>query len=535
MQLESHATPTQETPQQRYATLHRAIERGLDSDEVWRELAEVSLQLGHTDEAVNCLRRIRGAVVQQLVRSRLVRAGAMQERTGPAAADHAAAPAASDAGGRRHQPTRNNSTRLQDHVVDAVQYLLHQHMPLLVLMTTLAFPVVVGMGGFLTAGGSPFLLAAIAALPGLMVLAVVGAMGREILVTSSQGIGDVPNVPEFGALVADARRFLADAVLVLGSLLLPSLGAMALGAPAASTLPGLAIGAFFTPMAWALRQVRGDYGALSPTTLLRAVTRAGVSYVGLVLVCWLLFTPAATVAWIVCSRPVWVQIAMVGPLGVLPLFLSSRLLGTWLDAKRTDLASVLTCPPKAATNQAATPVSAPRKKAVAKTNAPVQPRPTAAAPQPRLPKRPAHLEHFTPPNLKRAQAPAQAAPRPAAPRPPAAAPAPSRQRPATTAPATKPAATPAAPNKPRAALPKAPAAAPKAAEAAPKAPAPKTPVPAPKPAEKPAPAKPEPRAIEGRVPRRSLNDQPDLTHLPGAVVVKGRERQQHGAAATRPQ
>ena len=38
-------------PEQRRATLHRAIERGLDSDELWKELAEVSLELGYDDEA----------------------------------------------------------------------------------------------------------------------------------------------------------------------------------------------------------------------------------------------------------------------------------------------------------------------------------------------------------------------------------------------------------------------------------------------------------------------------------------------------
>lgn len=543
MQLESHATPSLETPQQRYATLHRAIERGLDSDEIWRELAEVSLKVGHHDEAVDCLRKIRGSVVQQLVRSKLVRAGLVEDRdpSVPAATNataHAEAPAASDAGPRKENPnTVASRIGLQDHLVDAVQYLFHQHMPLLVLMTTLAFPVVVGLGGILTAGGSPFLLAAIAALPGLMVLAVTGAMGRQILVTSSQGIGDVPNVPEFQQLVADARRFLADAGVVLGSLLAPTLVAMMFGAPLASTLPGLAIGGFFTPLAWALRQLRGDLQSLSPIVLWRGVTRCGIGYLGLVPVCWLLFAPAATVGWIVFGRPVWVQIAMIGPLCVLPLFVMSRLLGTWVDARRTELASLLVAPPKVETRQPAAPVA----KRAAPATRPAAP--AAAAAKVRLPQRPEQLQHFTPPNLKRGTpAPTAAAPRPLANHTPLATPAAApTPAPAPRAPAALPkanvAATPARPvatsaPRPVSAPPKATS---KAAPttrpaAAPTAPAP---TPAPAPAKPPTPRR-EPRAIEGRSPRRGeAEDTPDLTKLPGAFVVSGRDRQRQGAASRR--
>lgn len=518
MQLESHATPPQETPQQRYATLHRAIERGLDSDEIWRELAEVSLRLGHTDEAVDCLGHIRGAVVQQLVRSKLARAGAVADAEARAEG-HPAAPAASNAGSRsKDGAPRLTKPRVQDHAVDALQYLFHQHMPLLVLMTTLAFPLVVGVGGLLTAGGSPFLLAAIAALPGLLVLGVVGAMGRQILVTSSQGVGDVPNVPEFGQLVADARRFFADAGIVLGTLLVPSLLALALGAPIATALPGLLVGAFFTPLAWALRQVRGDFGALSPTTLLRGVARSGVGYPGLVSVAWLLFAPAALAAWLVFGRPVWVQIAMVGPLCVVPLFVVSRLLGTWVDAHRADLGTLLVRPapkpqlsaPRTARPAAARPPAAAQpasQRAVARKPAMKRPAPATAkaaqrakgaAPAPRLPQRPAHLDHFEPPNLKRA----------------AEAGAPVRAKPAAPAPVRNEPARPPAPPRP-----------------APKAPAGDASAPA-KPPAPAAPARPaEPRSIEGRSPRRGLSDAPDLSNLPGAVVVTGQERARQGAAA----
>lgn len=397
MQLESHATPPRESPQQRYANLHRAIERGLDSDELWKDLAEVSLAIGHRDEAVRCMRSIRNEAVRLALESRLSRLGLT---TAPASAGHppTGAPAASHAG--KGHADGGDEHALRDHVVDAFQYLCHQQMPWLVLVTTLAFPLVVGVGGFLTAGGSPLLLTAIAALPGLCVVALVGAMGRQILLASAEGNGDVPPVPGFSDLVAAARHFFADAGLVLGSLLGPSLLALWLGAPLSSGLPGLAIGAFFVPMAWALRHLHADLAALSPVTLVRAVARSGFSYVGIAVVTCAMFLPAALVSWIAFGRPVWVQIAIIGPLCVLPLFLTSRLLGTWLDAKRSAIGG-----PR--------PARKPKAQAVAQPASP----PAVddkQAPAPRQPRRPQTLEQFRAPIVGRVPGAARAPSRPAA-------------------------------------------------------------------------------------------------------------------------
>jgi hypothetical protein len=377
VQLESHATPPQESPQLRYAALHRAIERGLDSDEIWKDLADICLELGHQDEAVRCLRRMPDGTLRRVLESRLTRLG-LVSAPAPArprgeavakanAANHATAPAASDAGPEADSTPaardRFDASSLREHMADAVQFVFQQHMPWLVLLTTLAFPLVVGLGGFLTAGGSPLLLAGLAAVPGLCVLAVVGAMGRLTLLDSSQGSCDVPAIPELGRLVTEAKRFLVDAVLVLGSLLAPSVIALALGAPLAPTLPGLLLGAFFTPLAWGLRQVRGDFGALSPVTLLRGAGRTGVAYVALAAVCWGLFAPAALVAFAVFGRPVWVQIAVIGPLTVLPLFVASRLVGTWLDVMRLELGFVLLGPnARNRSAAAATPAAAPAER-----------------------------------------------------------------------------------------------------------------------------------------------------------------------------
>lgn len=556
MQLESHATPAMETPQQRYANLHRAIERGLDSDEVWKELADISLRLGHGDEAVRCMRRIENEAVQLALASRLARLGLIQEPgSAPAAnAQHLEAPAASDAGPAANKAP-SGPPRLVDHVVDALQYLMHQHMPALVLFTTLAFPLVVGVGGFLTAGGSWLLLAAIAAVPGISVLAVVGAMGRQVLLASAEGNGDVPPIPRLADLVQDARRFLFDTALVTAALLGPSLLAMACGAPWTAVVPGLLIGAFFAPMAWALRHLRADLGALSPVTLMRAVARTAGSYPALAIVNMLLFAPIALVAFVVFGRPIWVQIAVIGPLCVLPVFVASRLLGTWLECHRERLgrltearvaapvvsatkaepkvlAKVPTTAPSVAAAPAASKAPAAARPMAAKPTAPgaVAHRAAAAkaAPALRLPKRPEQLQQFAAPVAKRAPKPAAA---PAAPVP-AAAPVAAAARPKITA---KPSAATAgaservaSANGKRPAAP-APAAAPTPAPKSAKAPA----APTPKPAAPTAASKPAPRQIEGRGPSRKLTDKPDLSAMPGAVVVTGKERQSQGAAAKR--
>jgi hypothetical protein len=524
VKLESYATPPLETPQQRYASLHRAIECGLASDEIWKELADVCLRLGHGDEAVRCMRKISGQTMRIALASRLARLGLIEAppeafHRPPA---HAEAPAASDAGAEpasRPEPDPGEC-RLRDHVVDAFHHLLQQHMPWVVLITTLAFPGVIGVGGFLTAGGSWVLLAAMAALPGLCVLATVGAIGRQVLVTSAEG-QEVQGLPGFHQLVRDARRFLADAGLVIGSLLGPSLLALGLGVPLLTALPGLLIGAFFAPMAWVLRQLRGDYGALSPVLLVRAISRTIRGYPALAAVTVGLFLPAAMVTYAVFGRPVWVQIAIIGPLCVLPVFVASRLLGTWVDAQRHRLGNLLHLEAKA--RAAPSPVAAP---AVAEAPAGRKPGPVPAAQPPaRKPAAPSRVPGPSAPAPgSRARTERKVAAPPSAIRAkPQAAPAPC----ASAAPAQPAAAAPARPTRP--AQPARSARAAKPAQPV----RPAQPARAAQPAT-PPPARPAPRAIEGRGPSRRPADAPVLEHMPGAVVVSGAERRRHGAAAKRP-
>lgn len=482
MQLESHATPFGGSPQQRYATLHRAIEQGLDSDDVWLELASVSAQLGHSGEAARCAARISNAGRRAKAERTLLKSGKSGSSGRSTAADDkpeavkqvgrrdpAAAPAASNAGSTKGQANAaaDGPPRVVDHLVDAGQYLMHQHMPWLVLTTMLAFPLVIGLGGFLTAGGSPLLLAAIAALPGLSVLVVVAAMGHAILRHSSDGEGDVPNMPEFPKLIRSSRDFLLDALLVFVVFFAGPIALSLAGAPTSVVLPGLALGVFVAPLTFAMRQIRRDMRAFSPVFLMRAVRRCGHGYVLIAGAIALAFTPAVMVATAVISYPIWVQIAVVGPLCVLPTFATTRLLGTWLDSHRKSLGYLMVGPKDTLQNPAiAAAVGSPKK-------------PT----QPRNLRRPSAREQFQAPNVTNAKPsgrPARAV------------------RPASAF-AEKPSARPA----------------PRAIEG--RRPAVKSSNP---PARKPT-------------QDTAMKDVPDLHGMPGAVVVSGTDRERRGAASRR--
>ncbi len=496
MQIESHATPPTATPQLRYAALHRAVEQGLASDEVWRELAEVCFQLGHQDESIRCVRHIENPTLRNAMESRLDRLGLRVEAktTIRAPARGPVRDASPD-----HADEEPAPGRVVEHFGDAMQYLLLQHMPWLVLAATLSFPVLIGVGGFLTAGGSLLLLAGIAALPGLAILSLVGAMGRRIFRQSHAGSNDVPAVGDFGGLVDDAQRFLVDTALVLVTFLAPPIAALLLGAPWTTTVPCMLLGAFFAPMAWALRNLRGDFAALSPVVLVRAVSRAPLQYTALTAVCWSMLAPAALAEWLVMDRPIWVQITMVGPITVLPLFVACRMMGTWFETRRRIFGALLgdaahaaaTAAPanagpgvadkapadKAAAGKApagkAPAGRAPAGKAPAAQRRPTaRPAPAGDATPPRLPPRPDQLRYHAARDVHESRA--------------AAPPASVRRRAADPRPA------PAEP-----------------------------------------PRTPPPREIEGRQPKK-LTDGPDLSKLPGAIVVKGKDRKRQGAAA-RPQ
>jgi hypothetical protein len=332
VQLETHATPFDASPQQRYATLHRAIEQGRDSDDVWCELALVSSKMGHHDEAKRCALRVRNT-------SRL--APSLRKLVG--VIDHTdviptGAPAASDAGPTEKREDHPNTSEF---LADAAQFMVYQHMPWLVLITMMSFPLTVGLGGSLINEGSLLMLAAMAALPLLTIVTVIAAMCHEVLRSSSNGHDDVPDIPEFGRLLHGSRSFLIDASLI-ASLYVGLPYVLATTVFNWSTiLPVMTLGILITPLAFSLQQLRRDYCALSPIFMAKAVRRAGYRYFVISLAITAAFTPALLALLYVGAHPLWLQISIVGPMCVIPILAASRLMGSWIDANRDHLGDLL--------------------------------------------------------------------------------------------------------------------------------------------------------------------------------------------------
>lgn len=569
MQLENIATPQEDsTPQLRYASLHRTVERGMASDDVLRELVEICLQLGHTDEAVRVHATMKAGAARDHVGALLARRGLIARAPDPRTADDM-------------DVEESGEPSIAEHALDAVQYLCQGHMPAVALLTMLAFPIVVGVGGFLTSGGSPWLFAGLATLPGLCVLGVVGAMGRQIFLQSAEGEEEIPAIPAPAEMVRAAKRYLTDVLIVLGAYVAPSLTLLWFSAPLVSSLPGLVIGMFLTPIALILRQIRGDFGALSPVALVRGIGCCS-GYFRVAATFWAAFGPAALAFWQSLGHAVWLQIAIVGPLAVLPMFGTARLLGTFTELHRTRL-GLLLYPSGQVSKPAATPGSKP-----AAPSAPTHPK-KAQIGKPQFGRRMTQRQHtHTPLQHRKHEAPATGAlgnmltqfSAPAAPQfgEPRAA--------QFDAPAPK-AAAPAAPPAPKAPAPRAPARPPAKAPPRPApAPAPAATPPAklpPKPshlarkaedstpqpgnlARRPSPEdwmvdKPKkaqlPAHIEGRAPKAPakstqqpmalapanelvVSDQdvddkglggPDLSNLPGATIIHSEDRERLGASS----
>ncbi len=394
MQLENIATPQEQaTPQLRYAQLHRAVERGMASQEVLCELAEICLQLGHRDEAVRVHAAMAHGPSKEHVASRLQRHGL---DAGPRGARPTAAVAVDD-----------DPPSLSEHLLDSVQFLSHGYMPVTALTTMLAFPLVVAGAGVFTAGMSPWIFPAIAAATSLLALLIVAAVVRAVFLHSTSGEEELPRFPAAAEILPMARRTIADTALALGLFIAPGAAMLALGAPITSSLVTLVLGMALAPIAWSLRQCRGDWRAFSPVLVVRAAS-ASPGILRLSTVVWAAALPAAGAAWAAFGKAPWLQLAVVGPLAVLPAFMSARMLGTFLSAHRERLQPLLQGTVQRVQGAAraprrATPVGAPRAEPRAKQSTMAGRRGGAPSQRPAQPPAPAQGQR---PAQRPTQAPA---------------------------------------------------------------------------------------------------------------------------------
>lgn len=550
------APPARLSPEMRYASLHRTIENGMDSDRTWLELIQICVELDRRDEARRAFGHIHDTNLRRRAFNLLLAAGVQVEL--PVAEGIAIASGL-------HASGPHATRRLIDWIADAFRFLFQDHMPLTVVVATVTFPLVVGLGGILTAGvHNSLLLPLIALVPALSVVGLIGALGRRILVEASQGLDDAPEVPSFGSLAREAGRFLVDGTVLSALFLGPGLALASFTDVGISAIASaFAVGGTLLPMALAMRQTRDDWACLSPMALFSNIRRAGPRYFVAVLASFVLMAPAAVSFWLTAGSALYLVISVVGPLVVVPIFVISRLFGqTMIDIERdrVDEERQLAAAQRVVTQ--APPVLATAAPARASLRAPVHPesgrndstvtapaasvarsiataQPSQAAPKPAAPAKP---------QVQRTQAPRAAAPATPAPRAPQPA-APAKRRPGTSdvpggsvglrsdrAAAPKASSRSVAPPEPNpmrasaAAEPAAPANPPQAATPA----APPVPRLRPRDDQR-SPSTPAPQRYRSASASVVGEEIPDLTKLPGVSVLRGSARVAAGAAApTRP-
>lgn len=316
-----------DAPEKRYVWLHRAIEQGNGTDNIWAELSRVCYRLGNITEAVRGARNIQEPDHRRRAEMYLVQRGVL---------DHP-----SDVQPAQTHNEKLNRTLFVEEVADSFGYLFLEHMPFTVMAATLVFPLVLGLGGFLTSGTDAWVFPAIALIPVLMAVGLIGAMARQILLEASHGLGEAPRIPELTRLVRNAGRFLRDAVLVLLVFVGPGALAWRLGLPAYYALPILAVGMVLVPMALALCQVRNDWRVIAPKTLFPAVRGCGPSYLWFAAVAGTLFAPAITAAMLTTNTDLYLRLSFVGPLAIAPVFVSARLIGRILHLNRRSLGTLI--------------------------------------------------------------------------------------------------------------------------------------------------------------------------------------------------
>ena len=109
----------------------------------------------------------------------------------------------------------------KDEVSDAFGFLFLAHIPTIVMSATVACPVVLGLGGILTAGSNLWVLPAIAVLPLLCVLGMVAAMARRTLLEASYGNEEAPQFPGVEDVVRGAGKFFLYGLSVTSAFILP--------------------------------------------------------------------------------------------------------------------------------------------------------------------------------------------------------------------------------------------------------------------------------------------------------------------------
>ena len=322
--ISNHHSHPAAAPEHRYASLHRAIEKGLATDETWSELTKVCVEMERQGEALNAYHNVRGNSERFHLQNLLLHHHILRE---PDRALQRWAEGEDQAG-------------LREDLEEAASFLASDHMAVTLVVTTATFPLVVGLSGYLTSGSPSELVRLVAVIPALLVLIAIGSLARRVLLDSARGFDDVPDLPAPGQVVPEASRFAIETLPTVAMLLGPAAALDLLGFSAPVVAGSLVLGALLLPMAWALRTVRADWAALG-WILPAAVRRSSSDYMARAACLACLFAPAFGLLALAGNTAMYLQLALVGPLLVAPMLFASRLMGRFLYVHRADLHDLL--------------------------------------------------------------------------------------------------------------------------------------------------------------------------------------------------
>ena len=373
MQLEQFSTPVNESPAVRYARLHRAIDQGLCSPRARLELGMTCLELGKADEALICCRLLPG--------------GPERARLAALLAQRGIKIAAAPPGSARGAVNAEAPTSFLDEVVDAFRFLFEDHMPATLVVATLSFPALMGLGGLLTFASRASWVLALGFLPTVVAFGMILAYAAVILAEAATGMQDPPRVPSVFKLLAATPRALQRFVTAFGLTMGPGAVTMALGVPVLFALPAFLTGALVLPLILHNLELTRDHRSLKPVTLWRTFRAVRRDYAWAAPIVLALLLPFGVVVVATLGSPIPLQVALAGPFFAAPMLVVARLLGRMHHRNKKQLGTVLATI-KTKTEPAPAPAAATAPKApAARTPAPrtgtaAYKRPAGAAPAP---------------------------------------------------------------------------------------------------------------------------------------------------------
>ncbi|GEM_PF-3183681 len=365
----------------RYAQLHRDIEKGLESEKLWEELCRICVLTDRMGEAVYAFRKVTEPHLVETLAMMLAQKGVHVHGTATPASpqpDPASKPSRpgvpsrgkrsmgrpvgagkvrqGQASPRTHsyprspvpeqRPPRSRvqvaraqieeaPETLKERVMDAVQYLFLDSMPVSLTLLTLAFPIAAAVGMLLPPVGWGPLDMGLKNLPFLAALLVLTKAVSAIHQASMQGEEEPPKL--FEGFPMKGIRVLGSSLFLIGIFLGPGAISLLAGLPASIWMSLGAGGLFLLPAAFLCFSMTGRLENVFSHRLLVVPFAKTSEYFQLSLT----FLVGAGIPGLILAMlsglPSYVGPALLGPLFVVPAVALGRFSGHFIYANLADL------------------------------------------------------------------------------------------------------------------------------------------------------------------------------------------------------